>query len=185
MIAASAIRLLPVNARQINFMSTGNRPGIRWLEWLIKRKIAQAGWTQRLWAQKPAVTSAALARGFDEMARNFYSDHLRNSRAPLVPPKPKEFDMAYSSLALRAWLGTKSMPEVSGSWLTRLMVGGRIWSRRARTVMPASRPPAPPRRWPVMDLVELTGSLCSPKKLRIAWASSVSPIGVDVPWALT
>jgi len=40
---------------------------------------------------------------------DFYSDHLRNSSAPFVPPKPKEFDMAYSSLALRAWLGTKSI----------------------------------------------------------------------------
>ena len=31
-----------------------------------------------------------------------YSDQRRNRSAPFVPPKPKEFDMAYSSLALRA-----------------------------------------------------------------------------------
>jgi hypothetical protein len=31
-----------------------------------------------------------------------YSVQRRNSKAPLVPPKPKEFDMAYSTLALRA-----------------------------------------------------------------------------------
>src|SRR5580658_6171699 len=46
--------------------------------------------------------------------RSGYSDQRRNNRAPLVPPKPKEFDIAYSSLALRAWLGTKSMASVSG-----------------------------------------------------------------------
>src|SRR5579863_7472375 len=114
-----------------------------------------------------------------------YSLQRRNSSAPLVPPKPKEFDMAYSISALRAWLGTKSMSPVSGSWFSRLMVGGMIWLRRASTVMPASRPPAPPSRWPVMDLVELTGIFRAPKKLRIACASSVSPMGVEVPWALT
>jgi hypothetical protein len=31
-----------------------------------------------------------------------YSVQRRNSSAPLVPPKPKEFDMAYSRLAFRA-----------------------------------------------------------------------------------
>src|SRR5258708_27338433 len=97
-----------------------------------------------------------------------YSLHLLNSSAPFVPPNPNEFDIAYSREALRDWLGTKSMLQVPGSWFSRLMVGGRIWSRRARIVTPASRPPAPPSRCPVMDLVELTASLCSPKKLRMA-----------------
>src|SRR6266852_2253185 len=114
-----------------------------------------------------------------------YSLHRRNSSAPLVPPNPNELDIAYSSDAFREWLGTKSMLQVPGSWFSRLMEGGRIWSRRASTVTPASRPPAPPSRCPVMDLVELTASLCSPKKFRMAWASSVSPIGVEVPWAFT
>ena len=62
----------------------------------------------------------------EDSAERTHSLQRRNSSAPFVPPKPKEFDMAYSSLALRAWLGTKSIPAVSGSWLTRLMVGGRI-----------------------------------------------------------
>jgi len=31
-----------------------------------------------------------------------YSFQRRNNSAPLVPPKPKEFDMAYSKLTLRA-----------------------------------------------------------------------------------
>jgi hypothetical protein len=34
-----------------------------------------------------------------------YSVHRLNNRAPLVPPKPKEFDMAYSTSALRHTLG--------------------------------------------------------------------------------
>jgi hypothetical protein len=45
----------------------------------------------------------------------FYSLQRRNSNAPLVPPKPNEFDMAYSISALRAWFGTKSIASVSGS----------------------------------------------------------------------
>ena len=45
------------------------------------------------------------------------------------------------------------------------MVGGAIWSRIAITQMPASTPPAPPSKCPVMDLVELTATFlaCSPK----------------------
>src|ERR1700730_1759926 len=64
-----------------------------------------------------------------------YSVQRRNNNAPLVPPKPKEFDMAYSSSALRAKLGTRSMPAVSGSGFSRFMVGGNIWSRSASTVI--------------------------------------------------
>src|SRR5579862_557655 len=120
-----------------------------------------------------------------EILPGLYSLQRRNSSAPFVPPKPKEFDMAYSISALRAWFGTRSMPAVSGSGFSRLIVGGRIWSRRASTVMPASSPPAPPSKCPVMDLVELTAILRSPKKFLMACASSVSPMGVDVPWAFT
>lgn len=57
---------------------------------------------------------------------SFYSLHRRNSSAPFVPPNPNEFDMAYSNDAFRAWLGTKSILSVSGSWFSRLMVGGSI-----------------------------------------------------------
>src|SRR5579862_437462 len=32
----------------------------------------------------------------------YYSVQRRNNNAPLVPPKPNEFDMAYSNSALRA-----------------------------------------------------------------------------------
>src|SRR5450631_3179593 len=69
-----------------------------------------------------------LERGGKEgkSQRRPYSLQRRNSRAPLVPPKPNEFDMAYSISALRAWLGTRSMPAVSGSGFSKLIVGGRI-----------------------------------------------------------
>ena len=35
-----------------------------------------------------------------------YSDQRRKSKAPLVPPKPNELDMAYSKSAFLGWLGT-------------------------------------------------------------------------------
>jgi hypothetical protein len=40
-----------------------------------------------------------------------------------------------------------------------LMVGGETWWCSASTVNTDSMPPAPPSRWPVIDLVELTTSL--------------------------
>ena len=36
---------------------------------------------------------------------NYWSQR-RNSRAPFVPPKPNEFDIAYSTSAFLEWLGT-------------------------------------------------------------------------------
>ena len=50
----------------------------------------------------------------------------------------------------------------------------------------ASLPPAAPRRWPVMDLVEemeILGAR-SPKQRLMARVSQRSLIGVEVPWAL-
>jgi hypothetical protein len=69
------------------------------------------------------------------------------------------------------------------------MVGGAVWWSMAMMVMPASRPPAPPSRWPVMDLVELTSRVWlrarSPKTFSMALDSRASPSGVLVAWALT
>ena len=42
-----------------------------------------------------------------------------------------------------------------GVLLKMLIVGGTTWSRTASAVNTDSMPPAPPSRWPVMDLVEL------------------------------
>src|SRR6266404_4737431 len=51
--------------------------------------------------------------------------------------------------------------------------------------MPASNPPAPPSKCPVMDFVELTGTFLarSPKTLLRATVSRTSPMGVEVPCA--
>ena len=66
------------------------------------------------------------ARKGRKAAMEAYSVQRRKSKAPLVPPKPKEFDMAYSISALRAWFGIRSMPAVSGSGFSKLIVGGSI-----------------------------------------------------------
>ena len=67
------------------------------------------------------------------------------------------------------------------------VVGGTIRSRSARTDARVSRAPAPPSRWPVIDLVEVTTqpSTASPRPWRIELASVTSPCGVEVPWAFT
>ena len=61
----------------------------------------------------------------------------------------------------------------------------RWWS--ASTVATASSAPAPPSRWPVIDLVLVTTTsvACAPS---VAWSirpSAMSPCGVEVAWALT
>lgn len=63
---------------------------------------------------------------------------------------------------------------------------GETCSATAMTEKTDSMPPAPPRRWPVIDLVELTTSFfaCSPKTSRIAFTSLASPTDVEVPCAL-
>jgi hypothetical protein len=63
--------------------------------------------TYEFGARGPDISIVLVLRKRDDrdagdLADRLYSDHLRNSSAPLVPPKPKEFDIAYSSLALRA-----------------------------------------------------------------------------------
>ena len=59
-------------------------------------------------------------------------------------------------------------------------------SRIASTQKIASMPPAAPRVWPIIDLVELMASrfACSPNTSLTARVSITSPAGVDVPWAL-
>ena len=67
------------------------------------------------------------------------------------------------------------------------MVGGRNRSWMARIVTIASRAPAAPVRWPVIDLVDDTGTVAtaSPNASRKARVSAASFSGVPVPWALT
>ena len=58
------------------------------------------------------------------------------------------------------------------------------WS--ARTVAIDSSAPAPPSRWPVIDLVLVTTtwSACAPSVAWIIRPSAMSPCGVEVAWAL-
>ena len=46
----------------------------------------------------------------------------------------------------------------------------------------ASCTPAAPRLWPDRDLVELIGGLSGPNTSRMARSSTMSPMGVEVPW---
>jgi hypothetical protein len=134
---------------------------------------------------------AAWNQGFGATARlkeflenSFYSLQRRNSSAPLVPPKPNEFDMAYSSSALRAWFGTRSIPRYRGR---DFQVDGRRQNlvaqcehRDAGLESSSAAQQVPGHR-----LGGTHAILRSPKKLRMACASSVSPIGVEVPCAFT
>src|SRR5258706_13810416 len=69
----------------------------------------------------------------------------------LVPPKPNEFDSATLISRLRGACGTRSI-AVSTDGFSRLMVGGAMLSRIARTLKIASTAPAAPSRCPVDDL---------------------------------
>ena len=70
---------------------------------------------------------------------------------------------------------------------SRLSVGGATWSRIASTQKIASTAPAAPSRCPIDDLVEdiVTLPAASPSSRATAPSSISSPIGVEVPCALT
>ena len=112
------------------------------------------------------------------------ADILKITEA-LVPPKPKLFDSATLISIGLALCGTRSM-GVSTEGLSRLIVGGAIWSRIASTENAASMAPAAPSRCPVADLVELMVALAAalPSRRSTAPSSISSPSGVEVPWAL-
>ena len=75
---------------------------------------------------------------------------------------------------------------ISSSGSSRLIVGGATESRSAQIVAIDSTTPAPPSRWPVMDLVaDTTIPLAAlPIARWIAIASAASPAGVEVACAL-
>ena len=68
-----------------------------------------------------------------------------------------------------------------------MMVPGAFPSFTALTHTRDSKPPAAPRRWPVMDLVLEMGTCraCSPRASLRALVSTASFMGVLVPWAFT
>ena len=76
--------------------------------------------------------------------------------ATLAPPKPKELLSAAMSPAGRSRALVAMSSSTCGSRSSRLIVGGAIRWCSARTVAIDSRAPAPPSRWPVIDLVLVT-----------------------------
>src|SRR5258708_3139350 len=70
---------------------------------------------------------------------------LRKIRHALVPPKPNELVIANSRVVAIASLRI-SLKRHASSTLRTFVVGVATWSLRARTVSPASRLPAAPRR---------------------------------------
>src|SRR5262249_45928142 len=98
-----------------------------------------------------------------------------------VPPNPNEFERAISIFAWRDSLATM-LRSRSGSRLRKLMFGGRSCACNASKQTTASIAPAAPNEWPIILLVELTGTL--PNNSAIALPSAASLNGVAVPWAL-
>src|SRR3546814_2342476 len=79
----------------------------------------------------------------------------------LVPPKPKLLFSTARTLRFLATWGTRSTPAQLSLGLSRLSVGGTIWSRRLRMQKIDSTAPAPPSRWPMADWKEHTSELQS------------------------
>ena len=95
--------------------------------------------------------------------------------------------MAARSVRERPVFGVTSNSH-SGSRFSTLIVGGTKSSSSALTVKTASSAAEAPRRCPVMDFVELIESLraaSSPRESLSAFTSLRSPVGVEVPCALT
>src|SRR5687768_2551678 len=103
----------------------------------------------------------------------------------LVPPKPKLLLSTALTLRSLALCGTRSTPAQPSDGLSRLSVGGTIWSRMARMQKMLSTAPAPPSRWPIADLVLLIDAPHrSSPNTRLAAASSIVSAIVEVPLAL-
>src|SRR3546814_11082676 len=96
----------------------------------------------------------------------------------LGPPEPELLLSAGFALRFLATFGTRSAPSVPSSGLSRLSVGGTIWSRIARMQKIVSTAPAPPRTWPMADLVDLYQTLptSSPNRTHPPPSSSYSAI---------
>ena len=112
---------------------------------------------------------------------------LPKATATLAPPKPKELLSAAMSPTGRSRGLVAMSSSTCGSRSSRLIVGGTTRLTIARIVATASSAPAPPSRWPVIDLVLVT-TTWSTWEPSVAWSispSAMSPCGVDVACALT
>ena len=103
-------------------------------------------------------------------------------RVELVPPKPNELErkqLIFCSLVS----GIMLILAESSSGFSKLILGAKKLFCIISSEYTISLAPAIQHSWPVMDLVELTGTL-SPKTSKIALASLPSPTGVEVACAL-
>src|SRR3546814_19735056 len=66
----------------------------------------------------------------------------------LVPPTPKLLFSTARTLRFLATWGTRSTPAQVSLGLSKMIVGGTVWSRRLSMQKSDSSAPAPPRRWP-------------------------------------
>src|SRR6187200_1976398 len=101
----------------------------------------------------------------------------------LVPPKPNELDkntIISFSIVLFAIFNFAE----SSSGFSKFMLGATNEFCIINTEYTISLAPAIQHSWPVIDFVELTNGLYSPKTSLIALASLASPAGVDVACAL-
>src|SRR5919204_5349671 len=96
----------------------------------------------------------AEVSGHTALEGSFHS-HLRKMTVAFAPPKPNELLKAYSSCAVAGFFSTGNAHSGSGD--SSVEVGGSHCSRRAIRQITASTAPAPPSKWPMADLVELTG----------------------------
>src|SRR6266699_1513084 len=139
---------------------------------------------ERVVARQP-LAALDLVRDGSERRPSVHHAARRMASVTLCPPNPKEFESATSTCRFTALLGAESRSQ-AGSGVNWLMVGGMIpvWTTRAQT--PASKAPAAPSKWPVIDLVEPKMSFLarSPNTAFTAAVSAASPCGVEVPWAL-
>lgn len=109
---------------------------------------------------------------------------MRKMRVALAPPKPKELVRTCSSGFSRGAVTRSKVQTGSGSRMATQ--GGSQPPSSAMSEMALSTAPAPPRRWPMAPLVELTeiSGVASPAQRWMARPSATSLRGVPVPWEL-
>src|ERR1700724_2265828 len=131
----------------------------------------------------PNLVDTASQRRNPARARNAQSHagFFRIRIDALVPPNPNEFERTMSIFASRDLFATISMSR-SGSVARKLMFGGRNCPCSASKQMTASIAPAAPNEWPIMLLVELTGTRLNNSTIALPSAASLK--GVAVPCAL-
>ena len=89
------------------------------------------------------------------MALEYYDSFFRQYPAELAEQTARCIENARNAFAAAADKEAAHMQRMLSEKVAETSVE---IARNAITVMPASRPPAPPSIWPVMDLVELTAT---------------------------